>query len=334
MASPEHLDILSQGVKIWNRWRQEEPGIRPNLSEANLSKADLTQADLSRSDLGYADLSFAILCGVNLGGADLSLANLSWADLSQAKLSGASLIGADISQANLTSANLFRANLNRTDLTGTNLNRTDFTLAKIGWTKFEDVDFSGTHGLDTVRHNGPSYLDIHTLYRSQGKIPESFLRGTGVPETFLSYLASFNREAIQYYSCFISHSSKDEAFAQRLHADLQQNGVRCWFAPEDMKIGDKIRPRIDESIRIHDKLLLILSENSLNSFWVESEVEKAFEEEVEGPRCVSAGVRAAAAGFEGGGVIGWRMRSILKFSNRASRFGIGGEQKILTGKMV
>jgi hypothetical protein len=87
------------------------------------------------------------------------------------------------------------------------------------------------------------------------------------------------RQAIVYYSCFISYSSKNEAFAQRLHADLQQQGVRCWFAPEDMKIGDKIRPAIDQSIRVHDKLLLILSEHSINSTWVEKEVETAFEEE-------------------------------------------------------
>jgi len=35
-----------------------------------------------------------------------------------------------------------------------------------------------------------------------------------------------------------------------------------------MKIGDEIRDRIDQSIRIHDKLLLVLSENSINSEWV------------------------------------------------------------------
>ena len=38
---------------------------------------------------------------------------------------------------------------------------------------------------------------------------------------------------IEFYSCFISYSSKDEEFAKRLHADLQSNGVRCWFAPEE-----------------------------------------------------------------------------------------------------
>ena len=55
--------------------------------------------------------------------------------------------------------------------------------------------------------------------------------------------------------------------------------MRCWFAPEDLKIGDRIRDRIDESIRLHDKLLLILSENSVSSLWVGDEVEAAFERE-------------------------------------------------------
>jgi len=36
---------------------------------------------------------------------------------------------------------------------------------------------------------------------------------------------------------------------------------------------------IDQNIRIHDKLLLILSENSVNSQWVEQEVESTLEKE-------------------------------------------------------
>jgi hypothetical protein len=87
---------------------------------------------------------------------------------------------------------------------------------------------------------------------------------------------------IQYYSVFISYSCKDDSFAKRLHDDLQNKGVRCWFAPEDLKIGDKFRGRIDDAIRIHDKLLIILSEYSINSNWVEKEVETAFEKESKG----------------------------------------------------
>jgi hypothetical protein len=136
-------------------------------------------------------------------------------------------------------------------------------------------------GLETVGHEGPSTIGIDTLYQSGGKIPEVFLRGCGVPEQFISYIPSLLNQAIQYYSCFISYSSKDQAFANRLYADLQSKGVRCWFAPEDMKIGDRFRVRIDESIRVHEKLLLILSENSVASDWVEKEVETAMEKERE-----------------------------------------------------
>lgn len=83
----------------------------------------------------------------------------------------------------------------------------------------------------------------------------------------------------EFYSCFISCSSYDRDIAERLYTDLQSKGVRCWFAPHHMKIGDKIRPRIDESIRTYDKLLLILSKHSVTSPWVETEVEAAFERE-------------------------------------------------------
>jgi hypothetical protein len=80
-------------------------------------------------------------------------------------------------------------------------------------------------------------------------------------------------------SCFISYSSKDQTFAEQLHNDLQDAGVRCWFAPEDMRIGDRIRPTIDQAVRSYDKLLLVLSKHSIDSDWVEREVETASEEE-------------------------------------------------------
>lgn len=85
--------------------------------------------------------------------------------------------------------------------------------------------------------------------------------------------------ALEFYSCFISYSSKDNEFAKRLYADLRAWGVRCWFDHEDLKIGDKFRQRIDEAIRLYDKLLLVLSETSVNSTWVEKEVLTAFEKE-------------------------------------------------------
>jgi hypothetical protein len=106
-----------------------------------------------------------------------------------------------------------------------------------------------------------------------------FLRGVGVPDEYIDLWRSTMLRPIQYHSLFISYSSRDETLASRLHNDLQAQGVRCWFAPEDLKIGNKFRQRIDEAIHLQDKLLLLLSEHSIASTWVENEVEAALEKE-------------------------------------------------------
>jgi hypothetical protein len=309
MANEEHLGILKQGVEVWNQWREENPTIRPHLhnadlweadlSGANLIEADLREANLSRANLSVANLSVADLRRAALRVVDLSRADLSVADLSEADLftadlrkanlrsanlrgthlRGARLIQADLSGADLSGANFSGADLSGADLSGADLFRAKFTQVQLGWSSLGNVDLSQVEGLGTVKHEGPSTIGIDTIYRSQGRIPESFLRGAGVPDNFITYIASLTAQAFEFYSCFISYSYLDRPFAERLHADLRDKGVRCWYAPEDMKIGSKIRQTIDNAIRVRDKLLVVLSEHSLASAWVEDEVEAAFEEE-------------------------------------------------------
>ena len=139
---------------------------------------------------------------------------------------------------------------------------------------------SSARGLESLEHSAPSTIGIDTIYKSQGKIPQIFLRGAGVPENFIEYMASLVGTGIEFYSLFISYSTKDQEFANRLHADLQAKGVRCWFAPHDMRSGKKVHEQIDEAIRMHDKLLLILSPASMNSEWVKTEISKARKREV------------------------------------------------------
>ena len=105
-----------------------------------------------------------------------------------------------------------------------------------------------------------------------------------------------NSQPFQYYSCFISYSTHDQEFAERLHADLQAKGVRCWFAPHDIKGGRKIHEQIDEAIRLHDRLLLILSEHSMSSEWVKTELAKARKRETKEGKRVLFPVRLV--GFE------------------------------------
>ena len=181
-------------------------------------------------------------------------------------------------------------------LDGASLQGADFGTSRTGATTFADVDLSDTNGLEAVVHVGPSTISIDTIYRSRGKIPEVFLRGCGVPDEFIAYIGSMVGCPIEFHSCFISYSTKDQEFAERLHADLQAKGVRCWFAPHDIKGGHKIHEQIDEAIRLHDRLLLILSDDSIKSEWVKTEIAKARKREVRDGKRVLFPVRLV--GFE------------------------------------
>ena len=88
-------------------------------------------------------------------------------------------------------------------------------------------------------------------------------------------MASLIANPIQYYYCFISHSSKDKQFVEQLFADLQNRGVLTWYFPEDARWGETVWGEIDRNIRLCDKEVLIRSDNSLTSGPVLREVERA-----------------------------------------------------------
>jgi uncharacterized protein YjbI with pentapeptide repeats len=162
MANEEHLKILDQGVEAWNRWRDENRDIQPDLIEADLSRAYLGEADLSgahlrgaylgEADLGGADLRGAHLRGTYLSQADLGGAHLSEADLIEADLIGAYLGGADLngahlrgaylSQADLSGAHLIEADLSGADLSGADLSRADLSGAHLDRANLDQADLT------------------------------------------------------------------------------------------------------------------------------------------------------------------------------------------------
>lgn len=139
-----------------------------------------------------------------------------------------------------------------------------------------------------IYKNHLSSLDRAARRRSRGGADK---QGASVGNPLVRYVQSFRVMPIEYYSCFISYSNSDLGFVERLYNDLQSRRLKCWFAPEDLKIGDPFTERIEESIRLHDKLLLVLSEASVKSPWVEREVAAAMERERRQDRLVLVPVR-------------------------------------------
>ena len=142
-------------------------------------------------------------------------------------------------------------------------------------------------------------IDSQTIY--SGELPIEFLRGVGlrdweieatrlnieglslsrINDVVYNIFELRSEQPLQFHSCFISFSSADQNFAEKIFSDLQEKGVRCWFAPEDLKGGKKINQQINEAIHLHEKFIIVLSEESIMSDWVAHELRKGFKREAE-----------------------------------------------------
>ena len=268
MANPEHLKILKQGVEVWNKWREDNPDVYPDLSLValyvdnviDMRAAALEQVIMSGREnrgvsLDHFNLSNTFLRGSFLRGADFNRANLTGAKLWGANISEVSvvdsnltmadLIGVDFTHAHLKGTKLNETKLMQVNFTNSSIINTDFSGSEMFMTVFGNNDLRSAIGLDTVKHIGPSVIDILTLSRSKGLIPETFLRGCGVPENLIHYIPSLVAQPFQFYSCFISYSHADKPFARRLHDQLQGRGIRCWLDEHQMLPGDDIYEQVD-----------------------------------------------------------------------------------------
>ena len=203
MANPEHVAKLKEGARAWNDWRLT------NDEKPDLSGVHLFRTSLDHYDLTEADFSDSRLSTVNFLGAFCRAVSFERAFILDGVFRSAPLMESSFRKAEIRS----------TTFDWCHLERSDFTDSMFEFNTFAHVFLQDARGLDTIEHFGTSSIAIDTFFDSGG-LPESFLRGSGVPEVFIQYAASLVGKAIEYYSCFLSYSSKDNEFARRLYDGL------------------------------------------------------------------------------------------------------------------
>jgi hypothetical protein len=315
MNREEAVSLLREGkIEDWNRRRAGGERIPPftavNLSGADLSEADLRGANLRGinlrgSVLNEANLRSADLRGASLKGANLRRADLRSADLSRVELSGTNLSGANFSEAILVQADFSQADLRVANLSEADLRGTDFQQATVGWTLFCSVDLSSVRGLETLRHLGPSHISTDALVSSKGRIPKSFLEGCGLapweilnvglydPDLTPDQITNLQNGVFDKRThgpmliggVFISYSWGDSKFVGKLYDRLMREGARVWLDRHEMVAGP-MQKQVHRAIRLNDVVLLVLSEASIRSDWVENELEMARRKEREESRDV------------------------------------------------
>lgn len=147
-------------------------------------------------------------------------------------------------------------------------------------TTFAWIDLRAVVGLNTVVHHGPSCVDVKTVKLPEDEAYQHFLRGTGFSDDFIDAFSLLPTSAPPRISCFISYADQDEAFARRLCNDLQNKGVRCWLARQDLREGTPFYEVIGRAVSFQGKALLLLSQHVVQSKWVAREVENALKQEV------------------------------------------------------
>lgn len=81
------------------------------------------------------------------------------------------------------------------------------------------------------------------------------------------------------HEVFISYSSKNKNAAQAVCHILEQNRIKCWMAPRDISGGCSYGDVIDEAISACKVFVLVFSEQSAVSQWVQAELNIAFTEQ-------------------------------------------------------
>jgi uncharacterized protein YjbI with pentapeptide repeats len=278
-----------------------------NLSRCNLRGVDLAYADLVRTNLRRADLSSSYLFRANMFGADLYEARVKGANLHSARLTGAGCYHADFTDCDLGEAQLLVVNMHGSTLRGANLlftvflsvdlGEADLTGAHFSSTVLSGVDLRQAVGLKKVIHDGPCHIGFDTISESRGCVPPQFLRRCGFQSWELLqaklYTPDISPATIRgvcdrlfteragagvVRRTFISYSHSDDKFVEKLRRRLDEEDVLVWLDKHELTAGG-IQKQIARAMSGQDVVILVLSENSLESDWVENELEMAREKE-------------------------------------------------------
>ena len=195
MSNSKQLEIIKQGVDVWNKWREENLNEGVNLEGVNLSKANLIIAyidgvNFRNANLSSANLSEAVLIEVNL-----SEANLRGANLIKAYIDGVNFRNANLSSANLSDANIIEADLRDANFSKANLNGVDFSEADLSETDLRGVNLRGANlsGADLNEANlsliDLKDADLYNAKLSRADLKNSNLRNVkNLPEWILKGL--------------------------------------------------------------------------------------------------------------------------------------------------
>lgn len=338
-----------------------------DLSAADFTSANCEDAHFEHCVLDSAVFGAANLCGAKFLASDLYGLDFNGADLSNSKFVRVLGKGIDAQVANFEGAEFVFSSFVDCSFMNSRFSHASFmqiAFAKCLFRRADlaeafmwDVTFgrcvlSSAKGLDKIGNIRDVSIDPVTLMMGDKSFPRSFLLGAGVPPLLVDYLPSLTNAPIDFESCFISYSTSDIEFCRMLRRELLDLGVNAWIFDEDAQWGKPMWGEIDQSIRIHDRVVVVCSESSLKSGPVLREIERALRREDAEGKDVLFPIRLDDYIFKGwqhprkddvlsktvGDFSGWRdhakMRmAMIRFAQSLTRSGVAARPKRPFGEL-
>jgi hypothetical protein len=92
-----------------------------------------------------------------------------------------------------------------------------------------------------------------------------------------SNIVSFDEIAKKHYDVFISHASEDkDDFVRPFATLLRDKGLVVWYDEFELKIGDKLRRKIDEGLNSSRYGIVVLSNSFFSKEWPQKELDGLF----------------------------------------------------------
>ncbi|MFE7558825.1 toll/interleukin-1 receptor domain-containing protein [Kitasatospora sp. NPDC057500] len=243
-----------------------------NAIQASFIQARFLHCELEQAAFGTADFFKATFRGGTFGG------NYREAFFIRAVFDEVTFRGARFDGAHF-GFNVFVA----TELVATNLDPVVINgLCQIDERTIAASFILNSRALDLVRNQPRDDQAVRDLTRDLAGLERFLVRAGADPDSVRAYrdTARSTREPARP-SVFISYSSADESFATELRNQLEANGVDTWFAPHDIRGGRTILEQVTEEIQRRGRMILVLSEASMASNWVATEIRRAVRAERE-----------------------------------------------------
>lgn len=149
------------------------------------------------------------------------------------------------------------------------------------------------HGERTVNHA----LNLGINNKSNDRQTESLLTEIEKLKSQLNELQLFDQRSITHGGVFISHAHEDKDIVGLIIQKFTSDGINYWVDEKDLLVGQVMDKAISEGIQKSWLFLIILTESSVSSKWVERELDEASHEEVSGGKIimpvVAKGLKAA-----------------------------------------